>query len=110
MEVTASVNEQETGICVRLVSYLRGDGEEEEVGDEWDGRGTGRGNAFAASSLSNEADLPQIAGSLMNGWTSRAQVRDEAARRCLQWNKIKKEEKKEEGGKRGRFLFSQVLH
>lgn len=61
MEITASVNEQETGICVTPVSDLRGDGEEEEVSDEGDGKGTGRGNAFAASSLSNEADPQQIA-------------------------------------------------
>lgn len=36
----------------------------------------------------------------MNGWTSRAQVRDEAARRCLEWNKIKKKKKKNEVGRR----------
>lgn len=54
----------------------------------------------------------------MNGWTSRTQVRDEAARRCLEWNKIKKKKKKNEVGRRseggggggGGFLLSQASH
>lgn len=54
----------------------------------------------------------------MNGW-SRAQVRDEAARRCLEWNKIKKKEKKKGGrkeergwgwGRRGIPPFTSIAH
>lgn len=112
MEVSGSANGQETGICVKPVTYLRGDGEDKEVGGErmkgW--QEDGGNNTFAASSKSNEVDPPHIGGSLMNGWTNRAQVRDEAARCCLEWNKIKKKEKKEEGGSEGFFLFSQVSH
>lgn len=59
---------------------------------------------------SNEVDPPQIGGSLMNGWTSCTQVRDEAVGHCLEWNKILKKGKKRRKEEAKRIPLSHLKH